>query len=85
MRVDSSRWRSPWLAPLGLVMLGSLLVILFGDPLERLEMMWLDQLLRLRLFLGMTPPVDQRIVHLDLTLGDERTTTAEYRGCCNDR
>ena len=80
MNMDSSRWRSPWLVPLGLIVLGSIAMIFFGDPFERLEMIWLDQLLRLRLSVGMTPRVDDRLVHLDLALKDEKATAAqEYK------
>jgi adenylate cyclase len=45
-------------------------IALVGTPLESQERRWFDQCLRWRLTTGRAPPVDRRLVHLDITAAD---------------
>jgi class 3 adenylate cyclase/CHASE2 domain-containing sensor protein len=48
----------------------ALWLLLFGNPVEILELRWLGQLLRWRAAAGIAPPVDSHIVHLDIDRQD---------------
>ncbi|MBV9488125.1 MAG: adenylate/guanylate cyclase domain-containing protein [Verrucomicrobia bacterium] len=64
---------SPW--PLTVALSGILVswTLFFGNPLEPLEMRWLDQMLRWRAAAGLAPAVDPHIIHLDI---DDRELSA---------
>ena len=61
-------------------------VLLFGNPLESLEMRWFGQVLRWRYERGLAPPVDPSIVHVDITRTDLEklpTLELEYQNAAN--
>ena len=70
--LDIRRFRLPdYLAsvwPLVITLTGAFVfwLLLFGNPLEILELRWLGQLLRWRAVAGIAPAVDSHIVHLDI-------------------
>jgi CHASE2 domain-containing sensor protein len=79
-------WASRWSLPLALCLGGALLVLFHGNPLEAQEMRWLDQVLRWRAKLGLSPAADPHIVHLDLDtneLDKLPDLVAEYRNAAD--
>jgi class 3 adenylate cyclase/CHASE2 domain-containing sensor protein len=74
--------------PLATTLAGVFLLwlLLFGNPLELLELRWLGQMLRWRAAAGIAPAVDPHIVHLDIDRQElERfsTTALEYQNAAN--
>lgn len=73
---------SPWALTLTLSGILVSWSLLFGDPLEPLEMRWLGQLLRWRAAAGLAPAVDSHIIHVaigDRELSAASSLEAEYR------
>jgi class 3 adenylate cyclase/CHASE2 domain-containing sensor protein len=72
--IDLSRdavWlSSPWPLLLTVCGLAVLWVVAFGTPFESLEMGWFGQMLRWRHELGLAPPADPNIVHIDIVGSD---------------
>ena len=78
--------RSPWPLLLMLCGVAALCVLVFGNPLEPLEMRWFGQVLRWRYERGLAPPVDPSIVHVDITRTDLEklpTLELEYQNAAN--
>jgi CHASE2 domain-containing sensor protein/class 3 adenylate cyclase len=78
--------RSPWPLLLALSGVAAICVLVFGNPLEPLEMRWFGQVLRWRYERGMAPPVDPSIVHVDITRTDLEklpTLELEYQEAAN--
>lgn len=74
-------FQSPLLLNLALLVFAIGGFLLFGNPLEIQEREWFDQCLRWRLAQGFARPVDERIIHLDITesdLAELPTTESEY-------
>src|SRR5580704_19507882 len=57
---------SVWPIAFTLIAAFALWLLLFGNPLEIVELRWLGQLLRWRAAAGIAPPVDPHVVHLDI-------------------
>lgn len=76
-------WLSaPWPVTVGCTVLLSLVVLLFGTPLEESERQWFDEALHVRSALGHTPAGDGRIVALGIDDADMAALpdlAAEYR------
>ena len=92
MTLTLRRFRVPnYLAsvwPLATTLAGVFLLwlLLFGNPLELLELRWLGQMLRWRAAAGIAPAVDPHIIHLDIGRQEfERfsTTALEYQNAAN--
>jgi adenylate cyclase len=86
------RFRAPdYLAsvwPLAITLTGAFLLwlLLFGNPLEIVELRWLGQLLRWRAAAGIAPAVDPHIVHLDIDRHEFEsfsTIGLEYQNAAN--
>jgi adenylate cyclase len=74
--------------PLAITLTGLFLIwlLLFGDPLEIVELRWLGQLLRWRAVAGMAPAVDPHVVHLDINRHEFEsfsTIALEYQNAAN--
>src|ERR1700719_477587 len=86
------RFRAPdYLAsvwPLAITLTGAFLLwlVLFGDPLEIVELRWLGQLLRWRAAARGAPAVDPNVVHLDIDRHEFEsfsTISLEYQNAAN--
>jgi adenylate cyclase len=86
------RFRAPdYLAsvwPLAITLTGAFLLwlLLFGNPMELVEMRWLGQLLRWRIVARMAPAVDPHVVHLDIDRHEFEsfsTIELEYQNAAN--
>ena len=78
--------RSPWPLFCGLCVFAAAWVLIFGTPLESLEMRWFGQVLHWRYQHGQAPAADSGIVHVDVTrsdLGKLPTLELEYRNAAN--
>jgi class 3 adenylate cyclase/CHASE2 domain-containing sensor protein len=74
--------------PLALTLTGAFLLwlLLFGNPLELLELRWLGKMLQWRAAAGIAPAVDPHIVHLDINRQEFEsfsTTALEYQNAAN--
>jgi adenylate cyclase len=74
--------------PLAITLTGAFLLwlVLFGDPLEIVELRWLGQLLRWRAAAGVAPAVDPHVVHLDIDRHEFEsfsTISLEYQNAAN--
>jgi len=79
--VGRTWWSKPGWLHLVLCGWAAVAVILFGNPLETQERQWLGQLLRWRYALGLAPPVERSIVHLNIDAEDIQkfpTLESEY-------
>jgi CHASE2 domain-containing sensor protein len=74
--------------PLAITLTGAFLLwlLLFGNPLEIVELRWLGQLLRWRAAVGIAPAVDPHVVHLDIDRHEFEsfsTIGLEYQNAAN--
>jgi class 3 adenylate cyclase len=74
--------------PLAITLTGAFLLwlLLFGNPLEIVELRWLGQLLRWRAAAGIAPAVDPHVVHLDIDRHEFEsfsTIGLEYQNAAN--
>ncbi len=74
--------------PLAITLTGAFIfwALLFGNPLEIIELRWLGQLLRWRAATGFARPVDSHIVHLDIARREFEsfsTIALEYQNAAN--
>ena len=74
--------------PLAITLTGIFLLwlLLFGNPLELLELRWLGQMLQWRAAAGIAPAVDPHVVHLDIDRQEFEsfsTIALEYQNAAN--
>lgn len=77
---------SPRLLLLSICGAAAAVMLIGGNPLEKAEMSWLDAVLRSRHPLALTPEVDPRIAHLDITRQEIEllaTPQSEYENAAN--